>query len=257
MTKNFAAKKPDQKKKTNGADASPKLEDLKEEARRVGLKGFSRLRKQELDERLNELASKEGKMLSKSQLKKRSGWTETTISRFLGKSDREKSNPKYITMAPMQLYRQSRVEIVEETPEFQQIVEETEPRRQRLREAAQQAAERRRCELFDWVHDLEIDIPIFEWETLVSRAYASHRLHQQEMGKDDPSSPSDVDRVVVNFLRHNCTDYEVHLAKMFGKTGKDRAYIDLKEKILGAIAEAYPRLESECERQIDQTWKLI
>jgi hypothetical protein len=50
------------------------------------------------------------------------------------------------------------------------------------------------------------------------------------------------DRRIVNFLRHELTNYDSLL-----REGEDRSM--LKAEILSGIAEAYPYLAEECERQ--------
>jgi hypothetical protein len=58
-----------------------------------------------------------------------------------------------------------------------------------------------------------------------------------------------LDRITVNYIRHQLTDYEQRLGLLFGRVGTKEAYPILKEKILDAIAENYPELSNECIRQ--------
>jgi hypothetical protein len=55
---------------------------------------------------------------------------------------------------------------------------------------------------------------------------------------------------MVNYIRHNLTNYEDLLEELEGKVGKINAYIKLKNKILKKIAEVYPDLKDECYNQM-------
>jgi len=57
-------------------------------------------------------------------------------------------------------------------------------------------------------------------------------------------------RITVNHLRHNLSDYDRRLDDLFGKVGKSEAYIILNRKIYTSIADTYPDLAEECERQM-------
>ena len=46
-------------------------------------------------------------------------------------------------------------------------------------------------------------------------------------------------------------EYDGKLIALFGKVGKDRAYILLNKKIYNKIMELYPFLECECYRQLN------
>lgn len=90
---------------------------LLEEARLCELKGVSKLRKDELVERLNDT-----EMASKKGVKCR-GWTDGAIDRLLGEPDKYAPNPHYKSAEPMRLYRLSRVQLLEETAEFKRFQE--------------------------------------------------------------------------------------------------------------------------------------
>lgn len=61
-----------------------------------------------------------------------------------------------------------------------------------------------------------------------------------------------LDRITVNYLRHELSHYEVELTRIFGKVGKEEAYVHLNSKVYAAIAALYPKLASECERQAER-----
>ncbi len=57
------------------------------------------------------------------------------------------------------------------------------------------------------------------------------------------------DRDVVNYIRHELTDYEVMLSQLYGQVGKSEIYKQIKNKILDEIAFVYPELAEECRNQ--------
>lgn len=63
------------------------------------------------------------------------------------------------------------------------------------------------------------------------------------------SDPEFLERIRVNYLRHNSCRYEHHLEMIAGRVGTKDAYLEIKEKVLDAIAEVYPWLGAECLRQ--------
>ena len=91
------------------------LTALREEAKSVCLQGWSRFPKRALITFLNE-----GPMISKTQLKKRS-WTEEGITMFLGEPDHTIANLRCLPPTDLMLYRTSRVDLVEETSQFQEF----------------------------------------------------------------------------------------------------------------------------------------
>ncbi|MFI6942038.1 hypothetical protein ACIBI4_22430 [Streptomyces sp. NPDC050418] len=59
-----------------------------------------------------------------------------------------------------------------------------------------------------------------------------------------------LDRWQVNYLRHQLTHYDELLDGLHGKTGRAAAETLLRQRIYTAIAETYPFLAHECERQL-------
>ena len=67
-------------------------------------------------------------MISKTQLLQR-GWTEESITMFLDKPDVTLANLRYLPPADLTLYRTSRVDLVEQTSEFQEFQRASRERR--------------------------------------------------------------------------------------------------------------------------------
>jgi hypothetical protein len=58
-----------------------------------------------------------------------------------------------------------------------------------------------------------------------------------------------LDRITVNYIRHNLTEYDYELYDLFGKVGKQEAVCTVKCIMLDKIGELYPYLVDECLRQ--------
>lgn len=81
-------------------------------------------------------------LLNRSHLRRR-GWTESGILRFLGDPDAEAPNPVFPSAAHMVLYAEERVTRIEATDAWQRWREESERRRQAIRERAEERARER------------------------------------------------------------------------------------------------------------------
>jgi hypothetical protein len=187
--------------------------------------------------------------ITKSTLQER-GWTETLIRKFLGGADTTKPNPHYRKAAPTQLYTLVRVEAAEKTAEWQESKRATEQRQ----ESAKKAVETKRERLLDAIMLSKIHIPILPETTLTHQAcdnYNALQLSRANIVAD--ARPGDnaefLERITVNYLRHCLTSYEEELAEIYGKVGVREAYRLISNKVYCAIAEAYPHLALECQRQ--------
>ena len=58
-----------------------------------------------------------------------------------------------------------------------------------------------------------------------------------------------LDRWMVNYIRHNLTNYDLFVDNLYKKIGKQQGYFNLKSKILDEIGKIYPELEMECKAQ--------
>jgi hypothetical protein len=59
-----------------------------------------------------------------------------------------------------------------------------------------------------------------------------------------------LERILVNYIRHQLTIYESELEEIYGKVGNDDGYKLLNNKIYDKISEVYPSLKNECNRQL-------
>ena len=59
----------------------------------------------------------------------------------------------------------------------------------------------------------------------------------------------DIDAIMVNNIRHNCSNYDQNLKQVYKINRTDDDYKQYKNSVLHRIASTYPSLEDECNRQ--------
>lgn len=191
---------------------------------------------------------KKDNYFSASGLKYR-GWTDALIKRFLPEHDKECPNPHYRHAAPMRLYSAERVERIEESQAFKEAVEKSSKRK----ESAKKAVETKKQQAMNYALTVDISIPKMTIKELFEFAcehYNDRQLERVGRGGNwvyDPVSPGFcsfefLSRISVNFLRHECSEYEEHLEELYGVTGKQAAYETIKRRVNEAILEVYPEL---------------
>src|SRR6266568_504312 len=193
-------------------------------------------------------------MLSTSQLKER-GWTPALITTFLGHPDVLKPNPYYRSSPPWRLYDVSRVEQAEQTEEWQQAQASATIRSIRGKMVAARQATKLRAQA-ELLPIAVIRVPL---TTVVRRAIASYNAFHAEMlaerGHDyEPASEQSdtafLERISVNFIRHELTEYDTHLEELAGRVGVSIAQIVIRRRVYDEIARIYPEYADECQRQI-------
>lgn len=196
--------------------------------------------------------------LTLAELRER-GWSAAMVRKMLDPPDLVRPNPVFRSAAPTKLYEGERVKAAEQSEPFAAL----RARASRRSEAAKAAAERRRGETLAGVERLRIVIPALEWDVLARRAVAHRNRRDVERAWDrfdhvpTPARLEDVDgstlrRWVVNYLRHCLTSYDAALEELFGKVGRASGTSLLQRRIYAAIAEAYPVLAEECQRQLHE-----
>lgn len=174
---------------------------------------------------------------------KRRGWTDAAIRKFLPEPDDTRPNPVYSSAgAPMRFYLISRVEAIEQTPEWQAW--------KAGKRSSTKALTTKVKKLLRAVEQIEINVPSLSPEDLRDRAIQDFNAGRREGQEpaDASAPPGFLVRIQVNYLRHVCTSYHQHLYKIKGP-GAHEARIILRRKIYAAIPCAYPHLAEECRRQ--------
>ena len=185
------------------------------------------------------------------------GWTKGMISALLP-PPLERENPHYKKAAPMKLWEFETVEAVEQTDEYKTAKEKADSRRLSAKKAVQTKTEKLDDELTAFANSIKVNV-ISDCD-LISRTIDAknewferiswYRLDGYFDDRDAAEAPDEVKvRWIVNYIRHNLTDYDEELYSVKGKCGISALYSKYKNMILDKIAAAYPKYAEECERQ--------
>lgn len=179
--------------------------------------------------------------LYKSKLKER-GWTDKMIEKFAGEPDKVVQNPFYRSKQSF-LYLKKRIEKIEKYKRFIKMKEESVPRQA----SAQKAVKTKTQKCIEYVETMQIKIPTYKRETLERLAYNSWLEHQELCGNisafEYVPEEDTMKRWCINYLRHECTEYDERLYRLFGKVGVQEAHDILKDKITKAIYAKYEWLK--------------
>ncbi|MFI1352080.1 hypothetical protein ACH4TV_00610 [Streptomyces sp. NPDC020898] len=188
------------------------------------------------------------------------GWTGAMVHRLLGTPDRLSVNPRLRAAPQVRLYRVERVDTAERTDEFRRVAESS----ARRSEAVRNAVLRRRLEILERIRTEPIDVPRLDPGKLALRA-VEHRARREAAtggpielaGDNSVQDTGCAGRVSlapwkVDYLRYRMSHYDQLLDGLPGgeqDSGRAEAEELLRRRVCAAIAEAYPPLEQECERQ--------
>lgn len=114
------------------------------------------------------------------------------------------------------------------------------------REAARAAAKRKAVALLELVDTAEIHVRLVPLDDVMREAEAAATI----LGATADATEENRARWAVNYVRHELTRYDAGLDALVGKVGCGDARERWIERIFEAIAEAYPDLEVECDRQL-------
>ncbi len=193
---------------------------------------------------MNEGAS----LLTTARLKER-GWMPALVKKFLGVPDATKSNPYCRSAAPMQLYALARVEICEQEDGWRQAAAKATARSL----VGKTVAARKAAELVAQAETLPITVRRLPFETLLRRAMASyHAFHEELLWEraGEQSDPAFLERITVNFIRHELTECDESLQEVAGGIGVDEAMALIRRRVYAEIACIYPEYAEECKRQM-------
>lgn len=176
------------------------------------------------------------------------GWTERLIKKFLGEPDATRPNPMYKCASPMKLYDKKRVQRIERRKSFKEEMESTTKRK----DSAQKAVSTKIEKALSYANTVEIEIPVMNYNDVINQACRSYNdWHSERCARNgeffeyaDPrTSDSDfLKRITINYLRHECSDYEQQLYSIYGKTGVQEAHDILQKRINDEIKRIYPQL---------------
>lgn len=188
-------------------------------------------------------------MLTKADLRAR-GWTAADVSQFLGEADRTALNPRRRSGPPICYFHLRRVEAAETSTAFLELRATRKARSERSKLAAEKQAAELLAEVEAWEPQIRV-LPLALVRKRAVEAY-NDRSSDREASFGMASMDSDklfLDRITVNFLRHEMSPYDAQLKAVHGRTGVRSAEESFRSKVYQAIAKAYPELSAECSRQ--------
>ena len=182
------------------------------------------------------------------------GFTDKLIKNLLSEP-LLKTNPHYKKAAPMKLWKLKEVETAMETDAFKQEQLLRERRKISARKGVATKVQNTLDEISERVE--HITVKRIDLNSLRSRALQDQQDHYDYLAArygyyDKYTYGADretVERWMVNYIRHNLTDYDDDLLTLYRKTGKHKAYLLYYGAIMDKIEEVYPELKEECQRQ--------
>lgn len=194
----------------------------------------------------------EKKALTYSALIER-GWTKKLVLEFLP-APGLKQNPFYRSGPPMKLWLASDIERIEASEAFKAAKEKHAKRKWSAQKGVQTKIDKLLREIETSISEISVrQIPD---EQLRIQAYNEKSMWYEQKNSGHCLTslnfiPEDtMSRWVVNYIRHNFTNYDRTLYDMSGKVGALIAYSKYKNAVLQKIAEAYPKYKKECFRQM-------
>lgn len=200
------------------------------------------------------------KRITLSTLKSR-GWTDGAVRKHLGEPDLLTKNPNYASGPPMKLYLLDRVEKVEASEAWREWHEKSQARREKASATMKARHDKARKELHERLRRMPMTVP----QMSMNKLFAVAVEHRNEIAEDRAfrrdydtdfsyatlknAEPLALQRWAVNYLRHQETHYDALLDAMTGRVGVDEAKRLIRNRVLAAIAEQYPELSAECQRQ--------
>ncbi|MFH0520455.1 hypothetical protein ACHBTE_25175 [Streptomyces sp. M41] len=174
------------------------------------------------------------------------GWTAAMVRQLLGEPDLLRARPASRTGPPTRLYRIERVEAAERSDAFRALSALAARRSADARAASQ----RRRREVSARIAAEPLEVPRLSPARLTVLA-VSHHERRGSGGSEgsDGSGIGILDRWKVEYLRHRMARYDDILADLRDSAGRAAAEELLRRRVCAAIAEAYPELARECDRQ--------
>lgn len=187
------------------------------------------------------------------------GWTPAMVRDLLGEADDSRPNPFYASGADMRLWLRERTHQAERTEEW--------ARRRTMADrrsaASKRAANAKRANLLEKVEQVQVQVPALDEDELRRRAITSFNRRAQEQAEtrsrrggwygpepvDENSDPQFLERITVNYVRHELTRYDQMWSDLAGQVGREQAHRLLRGRVLDEIARVYPALAGECERQ--------
>lgn len=184
---------------------------------------------------------------SKSTLLDR-GWTEKTINELLP-PPKLVDNPHYKCAGYMKLWEQKVVKQKERTKKFKESAEKKAKRRESSLKAVATKTEKTLSLLPTLSLEVErVDLKDLKKWTLNAK-WNWYMYTGQDWRADsvDFADEETVLRWEINFIRHNLSNYDNELDKLYGKVGKTVVYSQYRNQLMSKIFEVYPELKAKID----------
>ena len=183
---------------------------------------------------------------SNTELKERN-WNARQIKKLLAEVDNYRPNPRFKTAAPMRFWLITKVEQLEKSDDFLKL--KTSAARKL---GAKKAVETKTSKLLADIEKMPVHVTLVP--KVVAKAVKHYNDYRFQMGYDFEcasihSDISFLDRITVNYIRHNLTEYDSNLEKIAGKVGIAIGVNNIRAKIFQEIINIYPQYTRECKRQ--------
>lgn len=190
------------------------------------------------------------KQLTKSSIASRTGWSKSLVEKLLGSPDEIKKIRVHGISVMAHFYDEEKVIAAELSKQFSDAQESL----QKHKNAARKATETKISNLLNEVEAMTINVDKYSIDTIIKKAIHSYNDWNRESENYASKSSDEIflERITVNYIRHNMTQYDKNLEHVAGKTGSFIAVKLIREKIYSAISSEYPSLAEECNRQLER-----
>lgn len=181
------------------------------------------------------------------------GWTKKLIEELLPVPEL-KVNPRYKNSPKMKLWNKNDVDKAMQTIEFTTYQEKAKKKRQAAQKAVDTKINNLMQEISKKISNINVSIIDFNELVRLTLEAKQNWYNQNSYDYNNTKNAYETDkqtinRWVVNYIRHNLTDYDENLYNIFGKVGCHDAYIKYRKAVLNKIVESYPEYREECLKQ--------
>lgn len=162
-----------------------------------------------------------------------------------------KTNPYYRSGPPMKLYQGEEVERLLETVEVQRAISEAKQRQARSAKAVATKREATRAIVDKAIAQFTVrhcKMKTVRREALDSKQ-AYYMATEQYENNAYEADKATQERFCVNYIRHELSNYDFLLERLENQVGASQEYLRFQQAVCNRIAETYPSLREECERQ--------
>lgn len=194
---------------------------------------------------VNEL-NKDPSFIDRKTLLSRENWSKAAISKFRLQEVKSKATRRNKTVA--RYYHLGQVIKVEKSDEFNKFIDELQQRKNFLKNLLEN-----KNQLFDFIDSIKINVKkVNNVRKLAVDAYNRRYMKEKSdyimLCHDSPF----IDRLTVNYIRHNLTSYNENLLELLRKDKSRYAYKLFLKRLYGRIKQVYPDYSLDCDNQFYQ-----